>query len=155
MSQQRWATTWPFSFHCQVLRMLMVDAFVTVLTVTPYYQMYTAITELYSDMRVNETELYYHLEVSLSLLQLTNVFSSPIIYFLFNGSYRVSFGSFCLHSYYSAICDWDIGLESEMDIKLCNFVIFTSETSCEIIGMGTTHQLKQRACLTIVVFSCC
>lgn len=62
--------------------MLMVNVFVTVLTMFPYHQMYLALS---TDVR----EEWDGLTDLLFLLRVTNVFTTPVIFFLFNRSYRV------------------------------------------------------------------
>lgn len=71
-----------------MLLMLSVDAGVTLLTHTPIVVI-VAITVQYPDLPINSTNAGFHIKVALGLLQLTNVFSTPIIYFLLNRSYRV------------------------------------------------------------------
>lgn len=71
-----------------MLLMLGVDAGVTLLTQTPI-MVWNAIAEQYPDLPINTRVAGVHIGVALILLQTTNVFSSPVIYFLLNRSYRV------------------------------------------------------------------
>ena len=72
----------------QLLLMLVIDAFLTVLTWMPeviYFLM--IIGGFKEDM---EAKIFWTISVVLQGLSLTNVFSTPIVYYLFNNNFKVN-----------------------------------------------------------------
>lgn len=71
----------------------MIDATVTVLTLTPYSFIYEATISHDGYAYTESSRSYWTDKVYVTAiadhLTNTNVFSTPVIYFLFNGSYRV------------------------------------------------------------------
>lgn len=63
--------------------MLITDALVTCITLMPY--------QIYYAMYMYDADVYWTdtMSIVLGYLMLTNVFSTPIIYFALNKSYRV------------------------------------------------------------------
>ena len=68
--------------------MLVVDAFLTILTWIPeeiFYLMIVVSLEEHLEMKKQ-----YTIAVVLQGLSLTNVFSTPIVYYLFNNNFKVN-----------------------------------------------------------------
>ena len=76
--------------------MLMIDTFLTLITWLPYH-MYISIAGGIKPSIDNTTNLkeVYTIKLFLTTVSLTNCFSTPIVYFIFNGNFRVSM-SCCL-----------------------------------------------------------
>ena len=69
-------------------KMLAVDAFLTVTTWLPYRIYDSLVVSLYDNPYRNETlDIVYSV---LTLLKLTNAFTTPVVYFIFNKYFRVS-----------------------------------------------------------------
>ena len=74
----------------KVQRMLMVDALLTLATWLPYtlYALIVAHIDGFYDNYSPKTVV--SLEQSLFLLMMTNMFSTPVVYFVFNRNFRVT-----------------------------------------------------------------
>ena len=89
--------------------MLVVDAFMTVLTWLPYYLFYSITLSFFSHIRASYSERQtFALDVFMFALIMTNAFSTPIVYFVFNRHFRVS--SMCV------ICSYVLAKSLEQQV---------------------------------------
>ena len=80
------------SKYLQVQLMLVIDAFLTLITWLPY-QIFSAVYESsQSEIQYTPEEIedIVRIHQILTILMLTNTFSTPIVYFIFNRNFRVS-----------------------------------------------------------------
>ena len=76
-----------FLFKIQI--MLVVDSFATLLTWLPF-NIYPAVVETLGLTKLDDSSNIFRVFRVLTALMLTNVFSTPIVYFVFNTNFRVS-----------------------------------------------------------------